>query len=92
MSLFTALFSLLVVGAAVAGPFGAWPLPLTASLFLTKLATFPVVWYLSEQLRPHQYWLYLNLHVAPWQLWAGIVAVDTAVFGTVVKLLYWLAA
>lgn len=91
VALFTALFSLLVVGAAVAGPFGKWPLPLTSGLLLTKLGTFPVIWYLSEQLRPHQYWLYLNLHVAPWQLWAGIVAADTVVFSVVVSLLHWLA-
>jgi hypothetical protein len=92
VALFTALFSLLVVGASVVGAFGKWPLPLTAGLLLTKLGTFPAVWYLSEQLRPHQYWLYLNMHIAPWQLWAGIVVLDTVVFSVGVRLLYWLAA
>jgi hypothetical protein len=88
VALFTGLFSLLILGVAVVGPFGTWPLPLTAGLLLTKLGTFPAIWYLSGQLRPHQYWLYLNLHIAPWQLWAGIIALDTALFSATVGLLH----
>ena len=49
-------------------------------LLLAKLATAPVVWYLSEQLRPEQYWFYFNLNLARRQLWAGAVALDAALF------------
>ena len=49
-------------------------------LLLTKLATAPVVWYLSEQLRPGQYWFYFNLHISRRRLWASVVAADAALF------------
>ena len=49
-------------------------------LLLAKLATAPVVWYLSEQLRPEQYWFYFNLNVSRRRLWAGVVALDAALF------------
>ena len=49
-------------------------------LLLAKLATAPVVWYLSEQLRPGQYWFYFNLNVSRRRLWAGVVALDAALF------------
>ena len=49
-------------------------------LLLAKLATTPVVWYLSEQLRPGQYWFYFNLNVSRRRLWAGVVALDGALF------------
>ena len=49
-------------------------------LLLAKLATASVVWYLSEQLRPGQYWFYFNLHVSRRRLWAGVVALDAALF------------
>ena len=49
-------------------------------LLLVKLATAPVVWYLSEQLRPGQYWFYFNLNVSRRQLWAGVVALDGGLF------------
>ena len=49
-------------------------------LLLIKLATVPVVWYLSEQLRPGQYWFYFNLHISRRRLWAGVVALDGGLF------------
>ncbi|MFC6225748.1 hypothetical protein ACFP2F_21055 [Hymenobacter artigasi] len=49
-------------------------------LLLLKLATAPVVWYLSEQLRPGQYWFYFNLHISRRQLWASMVGLDAALF------------
>ena len=49
-------------------------------LLLAKLATAPVVWYLSEQLRPGQYWFYFNLNVSRRRLWAGVVALDGGLF------------
>ena len=49
-------------------------------LLLAKLATAPVVWYLSEQLRPGQYWFYFNLNISRRRLWAGVVALDAALF------------
>lgn len=49
-------------------------------LLLAKLATAPVVWYLSEQLRPGQYWFYFNLHLSRRQLWAGVVLLDLCPF------------
>ncbi|WP_345053788.1 hypothetical protein [Hymenobacter glaciei] len=53
---------------------------LLPALLLIKLATAPVVWYLSEQLRPGQYWFYFNLNVSRRRLWAGVVALDGALF------------
>ena len=53
---------------------------LIVRLLLAKLATAPVVWYLSEQLRPGQYWFYFNLHLSRWHLWAGAVALDGGLF------------
>ena len=49
-------------------------------LVLLKLATAPVVWYLAEQTRPHQYWFYFNLGISRRRLWAGVFAVDTLLF------------
>ncbi|MDQ2795502.1 MAG: hypothetical protein M3Y12_16055 [Bacteroidota bacterium] len=49
-------------------------------LLLAKLATAPVVWYLAEQLRPGQYWFYLNLNMSRRRLWAGVVALDGGLF------------
>ncbi len=73
---FTLVASLLVLLMLL--PFGGlrWP----STLLLCKLATFPLVWYLTQQLRPHQYWLYLNLSVRPWQLWLAVGALDTLGF------------
>ena len=78
---FTVGISALLVGAGllpalfddVAG--GALPL-----LMLLKLATVPVVWYLAEQARPHQYWFYFNLGISRRRLWAGVVLLDTLLF------------
>ena len=57
-----------------------WSSGLLPALLLTKVATAPVVWYLSEQLRPGQYWFYFNLHMSRRRLWAGVVALDGGVF------------
>jgi hypothetical protein len=47
---------------------------------LAKLLTLPAVWYLAEQLRPHQYWFYYNLGVSRARLWAGTALLDGAFF------------
>ncbi|OGX84548.1 hypothetical protein BEN47_16160 [Hymenobacter lapidarius] len=57
-----------------------WGEGLLPGLLLTKLATAPVVWYLSEQLRPGQYWFYFNLGVSRRRLWSGVVALDGLLF------------
>ncbi|MDB5268367.1 MAG: hypothetical protein JWP58_1407 [Hymenobacter sp.] len=57
-----------------------WSGGLLPGLLLTKLATAPVVWYLSEQLRPGQYWFYYNLNVSRRRLWTGVVALDGGLF------------
>ncbi len=49
-------------------------------LLLAKLATAPVVWYLSEQLRPGQHWFYFNLNMSQRRLWAGVVVLDGGLF------------
>ncbi len=83
---FVVAFSLLIIGTSI--PFGNWPLQLGGAVLFMKLITFPVIKYLSEQRRPHQYWLYLNLHIVPWHLWAGIVVLDTALFSGAIFLLH----
>ncbi|MBF9224140.1 hypothetical protein [Hymenobacter ruricola] len=50
------------------------------ALLLAKLATAPVVWLLSERLRPGQYWFYFNLNISRRQLWRGAVALDGLLF------------
>ena len=78
---FTVGLSALLVGAGllpalfdgVAG--GALPL-----LVLLKLGTAPVVWYLAERARPHQYWFYFNLGISRHHLWAGVAVLDTLLF------------
>ncbi|MBH8570926.1 hypothetical protein KB206_18690 [Microvirga sp. STS02] len=57
-----------------------WGRSLLPALLLVKLATAPVVWYLSEQLRPGQYWFYFNLNISRRRLWAGVVALDGLLF------------
>jgi hypothetical protein len=57
-----------------------WGHNLLLKLLLTKLATAPVVWYLSEQLRSGQYWFYFNLNISRRRLWAGVVALDGLLF------------
>lgn len=54
---------------------------------LLKLATAPVVWYLSERARPNQYWFYYNLHLSRRRLWAGVLAFDYLLFLVAVLLL-----
>ena len=53
---------------------------LLPKLLLAKLLTEPVVWYLSEQMRPDQYWFYYNLGVPRKHLWAGVAVLDGLVF------------
>ncbi len=57
-----------------------WGTGLLPAILLAKLATAPVVWYLSEQLRPGQYWFYFNLGVSRRRLWSGVVALDGVLF------------
>lgn len=57
-----------------------WSAGLLPGLLLIKLATAPVVWYLSEQLRPGQYWFYFNLGIPRQQLWGGVVVFDGLIF------------
>jgi hypothetical protein len=52
-----------------------WP-----RLVLAKLLTGPAVWYLAEQMRPHQYWFYYNLGVSRCRLWAGVALLDGLFF------------
>ena len=49
-------------------------------LLLAKLATAPVVWYLSEQLRPGQYWFYFNLNMSRRRLWGAVITLDGILF------------
>ncbi|TPG66733.1 hypothetical protein EAH73_10140 [Hymenobacter nivis] len=57
-----------------------WASGLVLQLLLVKLATAPAVWYLSEQLRPDQYWFYFNLGVSRRFLWVGLVLLDGSLF------------
>ncbi|MGI4885480.1 MAG: hypothetical protein ACRYFR_11030 [Janthinobacterium lividum] len=57
-----------------------WASGLVLKLLLVKLATGPAAWYLSEQLRPNQYWFYFNLGASRRFLWVGLVAVDGLLF------------
>ena len=57
-----------------------WSGGLLPALLLVKLATAPVVWYLSEQLRPGQYWFYFNLNISRRRLWGAVVALDGLLF------------
>ena len=50
------------------------------TLLFIKLLTGPAVWYLAEQLRPHQYWFYLNLHASRGVLWGGVAVLDGLLF------------
>lgn len=56
---------------------GAGALP---ALVLAKLLTGLAVWYLAEQLRPHQYWFYYNLGIARGWLWVGVLLLDGLLF------------
>ncbi|MBG8555675.1 hypothetical protein [Hymenobacter guriensis] len=69
--------------------------PLPSPLFLAvvqKMASFPALIYLIGQFRPQQYWLYRNLHLAPWQLWAGVIVLDTLLLSVAHRLLAFLVA
>ena len=50
------------------------------ALVLSKLATAPAVWYLSERTRPGQYWFYYNLSVSRRFLRGGVAALDGLLF------------
>ena len=50
------------------------------ALVLSKLATAPAVWYLSERTRPGQYWFYCNLGVPRRFLWGGVAVLDGLLF------------
>ena len=50
------------------------------ALLLVKALTYPVVWYLAEQMRPDQYWFFFNLGLTRRRLWAGLAALDSLVF------------
>jgi hypothetical protein len=73
----SALILLAVLLPALAEGWGRNILP---GLLLAKLATAPAVWYLSEQLRPGQYWFYFNLNISRRRLWAGVVVFDGLLF------------
>ncbi|MFD2785209.1 hypothetical protein [Hymenobacter rubripertinctus] len=86
----TALLSAVVLGATWLGAGllnTPWPPRLGPGLVLMKLATFPVVAYLGQRLRPEQHWLFRNLHLSPGQLWAPVLVLDTVGFGAFVGLL-----
>jgi hypothetical protein len=53
---------------------------LLPALVLIKLLTGPVVWYLAERMRPHQYWFYYNLGLTRRRLWTGVAVLDTLLF------------
>lgn len=57
-----------------------WAGGLVLKLLLIKLATAPAAWYLSEQLRPDQYWFYFNLGASRRFLWGGLVVLDGLLF------------
>ena len=78
---FTMGVSALILGAvllpAIAEDRASGLLP---ALVLIKLLTGPVVWYLAERMRPHQYWFYYNLGLTRRRLWAGVAVLDTLLF------------
>lgn len=71
---------LLLVAVLLPALHEGWGQGLLPALLLIKLVTAPVVWYLSEQLRPGQYWFYFNLNVSRRRLWSGVVALDGLLF------------
>jgi hypothetical protein len=50
------------------------------TLLFFKLLVTPAVWYLSEQQRPHQYWLYFNMGLSRSTLWGSVVGLDGLLF------------
>lgn len=74
-------FTLGVSGLILAAPLlldNPFPGPLGVGLG-QQLASVPVLIYLIGQFRPQQYWLYRNLHLAPWQLWTGVTLLNLVV-------------
>ena len=69
--------SALLIGLVqVPGLHEGWARGALPALVLSKLLTGPLVWYLAEQLRPNQYWLYFNVGLSRSGLWASVVALD----------------
>lgn len=52
-------------------------------LVMLKLLAAPAVWYLSEQTKPHQYWLYFNMGLSRRALWGTVIGLDTLLFAGV---------
>jgi hypothetical protein len=72
--------ALILLAVLLPALYEGWGEGMLPGLLLTKLATAPVVWYLSEQMRPDQYWFYFNLGVSRRRLWGGVVGLDGLVF------------
>jgi hypothetical protein len=49
-------------------------------LVLAKLLSGLAVWYLANELRPHQYWFYYNLGLSRAWLWGGVAVLDGTLF------------
>ena len=49
-------------------------------LTVVKLLIGPVVWYLTEQMQPNQYWFFYNLGLSRGRLWAGVAVLDGIIF------------
>lgn len=83
--------ALLIGCVQLPGLYEGWAKGALPTLVGIKLLTAPAVWYLAEQLRPHQYWLYYNLGASRGLLWAGVVGLDGLLFlapATAIQLLY----
>jgi hypothetical protein len=49
-------------------------------LVFVKLLTDGAVWYLADQMRPNQYWLYYNLGMSRRFLWLSVAVLDGGLF------------
>jgi hypothetical protein len=49
-------------------------------LVLVKVLVDGAVWYLAEQMRPNQYWLYYNLGMSRPFLWLSVGVLDGGLF------------
>ena len=72
--------ALIVGGVLVPAMHDGLAVGLVPGLVLLKLATGPVVWYLSERMQSNQYWFYYNLGLSRRFLWVSIVLLDGALF------------
>jgi hypothetical protein len=57
-----------------------WAKNALLTLLSIKLLTTPAVWYLAEQMRPNQYWLYFNLGLTRSFLWGSVAVLDGVLF------------